>query len=242
MMTQMDITKYLDFGKGYTRKELFSKFFKINPRLKDGSFNWEIGKMINNGMLVKDGYNNYQLPTENKVDKYEPYYSDSAKEIMNYLSLNYPYLKFVIFETALLNEFLNHLIAQNTIIVYVEKESSSYIFRDLQGQNKFNVLYKPSDKEKNLYWSKNCVIVADLISEAPLSKTDSHIITLEKMLVDLYCDKYISGFYSFSEYPEIMQQILERYMLDKKRMLRYARRRGKENNIKEVIKEITKGE
>lgn len=79
----------------------------------------------------------------------------------------YPYVQFTVFETVLMNEFLNHLIAQNTVFIQVEKESSIYVFRFFQNQGIQNVMYKPGKKDFNLYWAKDCVIVTDMISEAP---------------------------------------------------------------------------
>ena len=40
-------------------------------------------------------------------------------------------VSFVVFESVLLNEFLNHQIAQNTIYIQVERDLSSYIFNVL---------------------------------------------------------------------------------------------------------------
>lgn len=47
---------------------------------------------------------------------------------MEKISKKFPYISFTVFETVLMNNFLNHLIAQNTIFLQVERESSIYIF------------------------------------------------------------------------------------------------------------------
>jgi len=48
---------------------------------------------------------------------YRPYYSREAKKVAEEISLIHPEIPFVIFESVLLNEFLNHQIAQNTIYI-----------------------------------------------------------------------------------------------------------------------------
>lgn len=53
-----------------------------------------------------------------------------------------------------------------------------------------------------------------MISEAPIRKDNPHMITLEKMLVDIYADKLISSTFSKAEYPGIIRQAESRYMLD----------------------------
>lgn len=109
-------------------------------------------------------------------------------------------MKFTVFETVLLNEFLNHLIAQNTIFIQVEKESSIYVFRFLQEHGVQNVMYKPDKNHFDLYWSKDCVVVTDMISEAPIRTDQPHAVMLEKMLVDMLADKLIAASFSKAQF------------------------------------------
>lgn len=89
---------------------------------------------------------------------------------------------------------------------------------------------------------KDCIVVTDMISEAPLSASAPHEICLEKMLVDMYCDKLISSAYSKSEYPEVLKQAMETYHIEPSKMMRYARRRGREDEMKEILEEIENAE
>ncbi|MGX8688088.1 MAG: DUF6577 family protein, partial [bacterium] len=73
---------------------------------------------------------------------YRPLYSDKARSLLENMSERFPEIGFVIFESVLLNEFLNHQIAQNTIYIQVEKDFSSYIFDILQEEYPGRVLYK----------------------------------------------------------------------------------------------------
>jgi len=111
-------------------------------------------------------------------------------------------VQFTVFETILMNEFLTHFVAQKTVFIQVEKESSIYVFRFLQEQGIQNVLYKPGKSDFNLYWSKDCVIVTDIISEAPVRADKPHSIKLEKMLVDMLADKLITATFSKAEFVE----------------------------------------
>ena len=103
------------------------------------------------------------------------------------------------------------------------------IFRFLQELGYAHLLYKPNKADYALYWKKDCIVVTDMISEAPLSASAPHEICLEKMLVDMYCDKLISSAYSKSEYPEVLKQAMETYHIESTKMMRYARRRGRED-------------
>ena len=78
--------------------------------------------------------------------------------------------------------------------------------------------------------------VLELISQAPLSSSQPHEITIEKLLVDIIADKSIEATYSPAELPEIIRNIRENYRVDVKKMNRYAGRRGKAKIIEEYMR------
>ncbi|MDO4809182.1 MAG: hypothetical protein Q4A04_04345 [Eubacteriales bacterium] len=226
-----EVTSRIDDKKIYCHKELIDELKMLKTGLSDNTYHWAISRMVRNGLLTRMGYDAYSLSSDSPKAEYIPTYSDTAMDLIRLVSREHPYVPFTVFETVLMNEFLNHLIAQNTIFIQVEKESSIYVFRFLQEQGVQNVLYKPGRNDFNLYWSGECVVVTDMISEAPLRTENPHSIMLEKMLVDMSADKLISGTFSKSEFPDIMEQVQIRYQLDKVRMLRYARRRGRRDEM-----------
>ena len=218
-------------GKPYSRGELLDCLCALNPCLQENSFYWIIGSMLKAGTFVRVGRDAYALPTGQELPIYTPGYSDEAKKLILTVEKAFSLVRFTVFETVLMNEFLNHLIAQNTIFLQVDKDISLYVFRFLQEAGYRDLLYKPSKKELDLYWAKDCIIVTDLVSEAPLLKPDPHSICIEKMLVDMFCDKLICGSYSKAEFSSIMEQAFGRYQIDRQKLLRYARRRNKETEI-----------
>ncbi len=203
----------------------------IKPDLADTPMIGSISCLMHDGKILRRGYDAYSISQGEKLSEYRPLYSDETINLIDLISKKYPHVSFTVFETVLMNDFLNHLIAQNTIFVQVEKESSIYVFRYLQDEGYDNVLYKPRQEDMTLYWSKGSIIVTDMVSEAPLRAADPHVITLEKILVDMLADKLILASYSKAEYPDVIEQAESRFLLDKKRMLRYAKRR---NRYKEI--------
>ena len=141
-------------------------------------------------------------------------------------------MEFVVFEASLLNEFLNHQIANNTIFIQMEKDASLFIFDILKYEYDEKILYKPNAKEFDIYWSPDCIIILDLISQAPLSHDSPHKILLEKMLVDIIAEKSIAAIFSQSELPDLFTSAMENYQIDKRKLTRYAGRRGKSAEIK----------
>ena len=225
----------LELSRTYSHKELLELLKNIKPDLADTTYHWSISCLIRDGKILRRGYDAYSIFQGEKLREYRPLYSDETINLIELISNKYPNVSFTVFETVLMNDFLNHLIAQNTIFVQVEKESSIYVFRYLQDEGYDNVLYKPRQEDMTLYWSKGSIIVTDMVSEAPLRAADPHVITLEKILVDMLADKLILASYSKAEYPDVIEQAESRFLLDKKRMLRYARRR---NRYKEICNYI----
>lgn len=223
-------------GQSYNHRTIVNWLQQERPNLSGGGYHWAIDQLIRQGDIVKKGYDEYRKADGNDRSVFFPAYSEDAIHIIETISMKFPYVSFTVFETVLLNSFLNHLIGQNTIFLQVEKESSVYIFRYLQEEGSVNLLYKPGVEEFHLYWTSRMVVITDLISEAPLRKDQPHAIILEKMLVDICTDKLIASTFSKAELPDIFKQALERYAVDRTRMMRYARRRNKGMEIKEYLK------
>ena len=224
-------------GQSYTHGTIVGWLKQVRPNLSSGGYHWAIDQLIRQGAIVRKGYDEYCKAHGTDRTVYSPAYSENAIHIMEKISAKFPYVTFTVFETSLLNRFLNHLIGNNIIFLQVEKESSIYIFRYLQEEGCPNLLYKPGVEELYLYWASGMVIITDLISEAPLRKDQPHAITLEKMLVDICADKLIASTFSKAELPDVFDQALESYAIDRTRMMRYARRRNKAMDINRYLQE-----
>lgn len=210
-------------------KDLASLYQTKNHKLFSSWIRREQNKRATNNQSV--------LRRRGTRSEYRPIYSDRAMQLIDILSQAYPHVSFTVFETTLMNEFLNHLVAQNTVFIQAEKESSIFLFRFLQEQGYTSLLYKPSGKDFSLYWSKDCIVVTDLISEAPVLEGEPHSICLEKLLVDMYADKLISTTYSKAEFTKVLHLARSQYQVNTAKMLRYARRRNKEDDLANILEE-----
>ena len=88
--------------------------------------------------------------------------------------------------------------------------------------------------------SKRNVFVKNLVSEAPLQKIDGiPVSTLEKILVDIYCDKGFS-YMQDSEYMRIAENAITLFNINKTKLLRYAKRRGAKEELEEIYNDLLK--
>lgn len=232
MWTDQALLKLSD-KSSYCREDLFHILSSEKTDLSDSTFRWTLYNLLQDQKLFKTDYDTYVTVSPKVLPSYKPYYSSKADSLIKKLSEQYPELIFVVFESVLLNEFLNHQIAQNTIYVHVEKDVSSYIFDILQENNTGRVLYRPGIKDFDRYWKRDCVVVLDLISQSPLSQDRPHEITAEKMLVDIISEKSIAATFSPSEVPDVYENVMQSYQIDRRKMNRYAGRRGKASEVRE---------
>ena len=180
------------------------------------------------GRYVSSGKKNYDYPL-----------SETAKNISALIKDNYPLVKFQIWELYQMNEFINHQIARNTIIVDVENMLDDTIFNFLFEKYP-HVLHSPSYNEYYKYVGDETIVVKRLISEAPAPLNEFHLASLEKILVDLL-GKGLSGLLiPRAEYKAIFEDSFERYNINTAMLFRYARRRGNAEQIREFILEKTK--
>jgi len=229
------IENVLKSGETYSHKEILDKLRTLKPDLSDSTYHWSISSLVREGKLRRLGYDAYSCSDSFPKKEYHPLYSDLSLELINLINGKYPHVMFTVFETVMMNEFLNHLIAQNTVFIQAEKECSIFVFRFLQEKGYQNLMYKPGINDFDLYWSRDGIVVTDLISEAPLRTDEPHTIMLEKMLVDMIADKLISVTYSKAELPDVLEQAQSRYYLDRIRLFRYARRRNREKELKQYL-------
>lgn len=221
--------------KVLSRKELFLYLQAYNESLNYNSYKWILADLISKELIYKIGYDAYSRSKEDFI--YRPLYSDKALQLECMIEQEYPLAEFCMFESFLLNEFLNHQIAQNTFVVQVEKELSAFIFDFLDENWEGRTLYKPNKEAYDRYWSEGCIVIVDKISEAPYDKQAPHSIILEKLLVDIFAEPIIRCMFSESEYPLIMETAKDNYHMDLKKMLRYARRRNATEKIKKYMEE-----
>ena len=125
-------SKKLEAGHRYSHQELIRLLKSDYPQLRDSSYHWAVCGMLKSGVLTKLARNVYVVQNEREKPVYRPAYSALAKKLIEQISEKYPSVHFTVFETALMNDFLNHLVAQNTVFIQVEKDVSVFVFRFLQ--------------------------------------------------------------------------------------------------------------
>jgi len=125
-------------------------------------------------------------------------------------------------------------------LVEVDKEATGSVFHFLK-EHKSAVFLEPGEEvlENYLPENKNAHIVQALVSEAPVMNVNGVTsATLEKMLVDVFCDTVTFSAYQGSERSTIFKEAFEKYTVNRNKLLRYADRRGKKNDISTYLESL----
>lgn len=204
--------------------------------IKESSISWIIYKLVKDNIIIRHSRNKYIKTTANDRRQFRYECSQQCEELVGKIFSDYKDIKMQIWELKILNEFLNHQLAVNVIFVEVERGFEDFIFESIKDKKLGTVLMKPDLRTFNQVMSDNIIIVLNLISETKGNKDDIQKITIEKLIVDLFSNKYLLEIISRSELSQIIDTIVSRYFVDRATLYRYARRRSKKNIIEQFIK------
>lgn len=195
--------------------------------------NYDLKKRIADGTVIKTGWGRYALPSDRKVYQYS--YSDISCEIAGTIAAEYYSLDFQITELKQLNSFANHQIAHNTIFVFVENDYVDFVFDTLWKKYPGKVMLKPKAEDYFRYHQDDEIVVLRLPSQSPKGIDAPWMSRLEKIIVDTYTDKLIEKIVPDSEKTAILETSFHDYVIDPGTMRHYARRKGTEKEIEEIL-------
>jgi len=130
-----------------------------------------------------------------------------------------------------------HQLFKYYTIVEVEKDALEPVFFWLKDA-KYNVALDPTEDYIYKYLSGDGekVVVKPVLSEAPLQIiNDITVPSLEKILVDIVSDKVLFDSQQGSELRNIYAEAFRKYSVITDRLLRYASRRSKREEIIEYM-------
>jgi hypothetical protein len=127
-------------------------------------------------------------------------------------------------------------------LLEVDKDAMESVFYYLKDRN-YSVFMEPSEELIRRYMidEKEPWIVKSLVSEAPIQPVNGiPTVTIEKLLVDIFCDPIIFNAQQGSEMNQIFYEAFEKYTISESKMLRYASRRRKKNELDNYLNETSK--
>lgn len=222
-----------------TKREYEKMVYQFSPEYSQDAIYWQLRKLQQRGIIKKTGRGIYTV-CNNKRKKWEYAYehSEFVEEIVKRIEKEYPLVDFQVWEFIQLNEFVNHLIGKNVIFVEVERMLEEPIF-NLLSEYYPRVLLCPNQELFYTYFQENMIVVQKLLTEAPKPIQGTKSSRLEKLLVDLFCNKLTGQLIQQAEYPMVFEEAFSKFYIDEIKLMRYARRRNLETKIRDFIKQET---
>lgn len=229
-----DIIDYLK-GKGSFAKEDFYAFFKsAGINLTDEALRIRIHRLKKKGIVQSIARGKYTVSQK-------PFFTHSPDKLMRkvtklFLS-KYEELDYCMWSTNWLLDLMLHIPVRSFYVFETEKdicEPAFYLFKD----NGINAYYQPNQDQIDKYIlpEENSIIVRPLISRAPYRTIEkTRIASIEKILVDLYCDTEIFYIYGGSELIRIYENVLNHYRINFSALLQYAERRKRNKEIRKFM-------
>jgi hypothetical protein len=223
----------------FERNELYKFYLEYEPDLKENTFSWRIYDLKKKDIIKTIGRGLYVISYK---PKYKPVLSDNILKIARKTNERFSEIQYAIWENQWLNEFTQHQVSNQMIIVEVEKEFTESLYYYLKDSLRMDFFLNPDEKEIQFYISESTlpIVIKRLVTRAPINNQTSKnavvpIATLEKIMVDLFADDGLFHFYQGSELLNIYENILERYSINFTKLFSYAKRRKKEEEIKQFI-------
>ena len=221
----------------FTTKDIQAFYLSLDTNVKPTTINWRVYKLVQSGIISRVGRGKFKFGMS-KV--YIPEVSSKMKSIYKKLKKGFPYLKTCIWNSSSLNEFMVHQPGRFYLIVELEKDATLSVFYFLREFYQ-PVYFEPTNDILNKYLpiDKEAIIIIPLVSESPVQNTNGiDTISIEKLLVDIFCDDVIFSNQQGAEMRTIFNEAFAKYSVNQNRMLRYASRRGKKEYFQEYLNTI----
>lgn len=235
MVTINDILNFAITHNIFTRKELIANFKSLDQIDSPGIFSEQLNRLLKSGQLVRVERGVYKLPDDAKK-YFSVICSEDMRRINQQIKNQFPFVDYCLWPASTLMPYLHHIPNLNLLFVDVEREVAESVFNLLNSDRNNKVFLLPTLTEIERYISSNnAIIIRQLISESPLQLVEGiNTPTIEKVLVDIVGDVEFS-FMQGSEINYVYSTIFERLNVNKNKLLRYATRRGRKEEVEKLI-------
>jgi hypothetical protein len=236
MVTTNDILNFAFTHKVFTRKELITNLKSLNQISTQSSLSEQLNRLLKSGQLIRFERGIYTLP-DNAKKNFSINSSEDVKNINQQIIKQFPFADYCIWPGSAIMPYMHHIPNLSFVFVDVEREVAESIFNHLNSESTKRVYLMPSLTDFERYINgTEAIIIRPLISESPLQLIDGiNTPAIEKILVDIVGDVEFS-FLQGSEINYVYSTIFERHNINKNKLLRYASRRGRKQEVELLLK------
>lgn len=216
-----------------TNTDILHLYKEKEPQILESTVNWRIYTLVQQGIMQRIGRGIYRIG-ESRNFSFD--LSVKSVKIGRWVGKEFPYIDYCLWELRVVNNFTQHLINYNIIFLDVEREVIDSVYRFLKERD--SKVCRIKDIRNDMADYAGYICIRPLVTEAPAVKEKAvKVASLEKILVDLYCDKEFLPFRG-NEIYHIYKNAFDSYTINESSMLRYASRKEKRAEIKNIIDSI----
>lgn len=217
----------------FSRDEVFEFLRRFEPDLRESTLAWRIFDLRQKDRIKDVAKGIYTLEQK---QTFKPQADDLINKIDSLITNSFSFNSYNIWTTAWLNDLTELQATSFLHLIEVDRGSMKTVFFLLRDKGHFsNVFINPDSDVIEHYVSEqpNAIIVIPMISRAPTMKMNRiSFPTLEKILVDLYCDPRLYFAFQGQQLENIFEVALSKYEINYSRMLNYAKRRNRDDGLK----------
>jgi len=234
-------SQFIQFFKGrpqFSREELYDYFLTTEGEINEGTLGWRIYDLKQKKILQEIQRGWYTLGVR---PFYRPTIEPIIQELANLFTKNFRNVPYCAWNISWLNEFTVHQFSSERIILETEKDLHESLANILGDNGYHNVIWSLKGQPPRNNFKEIPILLLPLISRAPvqgITTDDSQSVvipTLEKILVDIYEGSSAFRFIQGAEIERIFKHAIERYAINYSKVLNYARRRGKEMELRAFL-------
>jgi predicted transcriptional regulator of viral defense system len=220
-----EILRFATSRQTFSRKELVENFSDLSEK----SLSQQLYRLLKSNRLKRVKQGIYRLPVSLFA------VSEEIKQLNETLKNQFPFADFCLWSSDVLMPFMHHIPNLNFIYIDVENDVAESAFNFLKSNQKKSIFFRPSREEFNRYIAgTETIIVRGLVSESPLQTVENvSVPTLEKVLVDIAGDVEFD-FLQGAEITYFYRNVMERNKINKRKLLRYASRRGRREEVEQL--------
>jgi hypothetical protein len=205
--------------------------YKGTPR---STIIWNLNDLIRQGKAVRVGRGVYGFMP--KI-RFSPVMSETARQACSILQEQLKYLTVTITDSSVLGQFMNLQPFSTIVVIETRKSATDAVLSALRDGGVDAYAKKDYARLEQYVTSSQPFLVRPELSVNPNLTKENNVraSNLEKILVDLVCDKGIYGQYQGEELKNIYQNATGEYAINYSQMLKYAAARKKKSPVQEML-------
>ena len=212
----------------FATSDIFQFYQKFEPGMLKSTVNWRVYELVNRDVMERIGKGKFRLGSGTL---FTPDLNTKHFKVSAAIKDKFPFISFCIWDSSFIKEFSQHISKTSFTLVDVERSSEESVYYLLKEQFA-QVFLMPGKDMLNNYISdlKKTILVRTLVSEAPYREVRN------TPVVDIFTDEefaYLRG----NEMTIIFKTAFERYTVSESKLIRYADRKRKKEQILDFLKE-----